>query len=489
MSYLGGDEIIIRSMLIQQTGTFCDVYNRTYEMNLDDRALESVRGRLRNTGGSDARITDRAFKGISSGLLMPVAQIDERRDAIAIPDGWDRPRCRFIMEVDVLSRFGGQDTYFLQGFSDHLGMTPSGNIDPKMNWFINGYVRVQYVERQTQRGTQRYGVVKASAQIINGRLVHDRDLQTDKMRTVDLFGNIQSRMLEYGASERVDDVRTRLANPRESIFVARKDNLPGVYLADSLNTYRRQIDTNAFGLDSGDILARTQQELNANIAQLESNPFLEALAGIQGRVSTTEFTLNDLLELDPEISRNGVISGSFLEGRAADQLASHRSDVSDWRGADRESVWALQIANGISALMMSNYHRALDVRISNLNIDHKAVCELFEADPVAEGMPREMTERLLDQCEDFMFDLTNGDRHDYSVTIRSNLYDQTELQISIDGEPTQRFQIPSFADGLMSPFYTRDRDALSSLSSDFERLISDVGGEMSGSAQSVARLG
>lgn len=490
MSYYGGSEVIIRSMLIQQTGTFCDMYNRAYEMSLDDRALESVKSRLHNTGGSDVRITDRAFRGISSGILMPVAQIDTRRDLIRIPDGWDSPRCRFIMEVLVKDRLGTDDVYFVQGFSEHLGMTRSGNIDTKMRWFINGYVRVQYVERSTPRGVERYGVVKSSAQVINGRLVHDIDQQTDKMRAVDVFGNIQSRFLEGGSADYVEDSRTRLTSPAESIFASRSDNLPGNYLAGALNTYRRQIDQNAFGLDSADILARTQQELNSNIAQLQDMAFLSMLAQVQGRVETTEFTINDLADLDPEVLRGDIIRGAWLDGKAADQLACHRgSDVSDWRGADRESIWAVQIANGISALMMQNYHQMLDCSISNLNIDHRDVAILHDAAPVAENMPREFTARLLDQAEEFMFDLTNGGRHDYSVEIFSNLADQTEVRIAIDNNPLQRFQIPSFADSVMSPFYTRDRGALTALSSDFERLLDDISGEVSGSSLAVASLG
>lgn len=488
MSYYGGEEITIRSMLIQQTGTFCDVYNRGFEMSLDDRALESMKSRLSSTGGKDVRITDQAFRGISSGILMPVAEIDEQRDLIRIPDGWDRPRCRFMMEVQVRDKYGADEVYFIQGFSEHLGMTASGNIDSKMRWFINGYVRVQYVERDTPRGYERYGIVKASAQVINGRLVHDIDIRTDKMRTVDVFGDIQSRYLESGTSDYVEDTRTRLAGPGDSIFASRGDNLPGSYLAGALNTYRAQTRMEAFGRDDTDLLARTQQELNSNIRQLQDNAFLSALAQLQGRVETTEFTIDDLADLDPDVLRRGVISGTMLEGRAASQLANKNSDVSNWRGADRESIWAVQIANGVSALMMQNYHQMLDCRVTNMTIDRTGILEPYNAAPIAENMPREMSDRLFKQIEDLMFDLSNGDRYDYNVYIFSNLYDQTELRISISGEPEQRFEIPSFADSVMSPFYTRDPLALNALSTDFERLIDDVGGEISGSALTVASL-
>lgn len=481
----GGDSIIIRKMLIQQTGCFQDMYSRGWEMNLDDDTYDSLKRRIMGAG-KNSPLTTTAFRGLSSGILAPVAEVDSIRDAIHIPDGWDRPRCRFMMEVEVETRLGSTDTYYIQGFSDHLGMTASGNIDPDMRWFINGFIRVQYMERNTPRGLERYGVVKSSAQVINGRLLYDDQAPVSLTRTVDLFSNIQERFYQGGSADDIEDMRTRLNSPADSHFANRIDNLPGQYLSSTLSTYRRSIDTNQFGTGFEDVMGRAQQELNAELINAQENPFLIALARIQAQPNTTVFTINDLLDIDPGAGQKGVIQGGRLEGRAAESLAHRDESVSDWRGADLESRWAVQISNAVSALMMKSYHRGLNVRISNMNMTAEIITEVRDATPVAEGMPLEIFDAMIDDIQDLMRDLSADSRHIFSVELFANLYDQTELFIKIDNEPEQRFFVPSFADSLMTPFYTRDQGLLTTLATDVERIIGELDGELSTSAFDVA---
>lgn len=475
----GGDVVEIRSMLIQQTGTFHDIYNRPFEMTLDEHAMDSIRRRMASTG--KGRITSQSFRGISSNILSPTVEV-KNRDRIDIPDGWDQPRCRFMMEVVVNSRLGGEDVYYFQGFSSHLGLSNSGNIDPRTEWYINGFIRMQRVERMTARGIETFGIVKDSAQVIDGRLIYETHGQVDLMRTVDLYGSIQQRFESNGYADRVDDYRTRLNSPADSIFARRIDNLPGQYLSSTLDTYRRNSEFLNFGVDNDNILARTQQELSSDIAMLEDNPFLRQLAVVKQVDKATSFTLADLYDIDPDCRRNGVISGSILEGRALNRLASRDSYVSDWREATMAAKWATQISNSIGAIMMSHYHRGYSGSISNLNINHEIVAITEDALPIAENMPVEVFDRMVESIEDLMFDISGGGRDDFAVRVAANLYDQTEIFISIHGQPEQRFFVPSFADSLMTPFYTRDTDKLDALSSDVERLLQQLPTELSASA-------
>lgn len=480
----GGDTITVVSMLIQQTGTFHNVYNRPFRTNFDDDTIESVRQRIAGSGRG-ARLTSNNFNGISSRILAPVAEVNPTRDLIEISDGWDRPRCRFMMQLEVDTRLGGKDTYYVQGFSEYLGLSVKGNIDTDMKWFINGFIRVQFMERDTRRGTETYGVVKESAQIINGALVYDKDIAVETTRTVDIFGRLQEDFYSAGYSESADDDRGILTSPVDSIFAARKDNLSGNYLSSTLNTWRRNLDTNAFGSGREDILSRAQQELNAELISMEDMPFLRQLAHIQQRPSTTSFTIKDLLDIDPEADR--AIEGGELDTRAAKQLAHNGETVSDWRGADMECIWATQISNSVSAILMTNYHTGFHGTISNLNIDRRPVLEVSDNIAVAKGLPREIFERMCEQIENFLDDLSNSGRIGFTVEIKASLYDQTELFISIDGAEEQRFFVPSFADSLMSPFYSRDKTIMTDISTDMSELLEEVNGEMSGSIFSAVR--
>lgn len=475
----GGDIVKIRSMMIQQTGTFHDVYNRAFQMELDEHSMESIRSRILAAG--KGRITPKSFKGISAGILAPVSEVTGR-DRIEVPEGWGEARCRFMMEVSVESRLGGEDIYYFQGFSSYLGLTRNGNIDENMPWFINGFIRVQRVERMTPRGIEYFGIVKESAQVINGRLIYDNEHRVDLMRTVDVYSNIQQRFHENGYAEVVEDYRSRLNSPADSIFARRADNLPGQYLSSALDTYRRNTDMLSFGVDNDNILGRAQQELASDLSILQDNPFLRQLSVIQQVSDATSFTLRDLYDIDPDCRRNGVIQGTILEGRATHRLASRDSYVSDWRAATIEAQWATQIANSMGAIMMSNYHHRYVGEVTNMNIDHDIVVLSQDATPIAENMPLEIFDRMEEQIGDLLFDLSGGNRDVFSVRIDANLYDQTEILIRVHGEPEQRFFVPSFADSLMTPFYTRDGSHLTNLSTDIESLIERLPSELDGSA-------
>ena len=479
----GGDVITIRKMLVQQTGEFKQVYNRGWELDLDENAFNSIRNRLHGAGPT-SQLSGSMLKGMGR-LLTPSMELDTRRDAIHIPDGWDRPRCRFMMEVEVDNRFGSLDTYYLQGFSDHLGLTSSGKIDTHMRWFVNGFIRVQFFERETRRGVERYGVVKNSAQVINGRLIYDEDKPVTLTRTVDLFSAIQENYMQAGSVEEIVDHRHLLNSSADSHFANRIDNLPGQYLGSALNTYRRSIDTDQFGTDKEDILSRTQQLLNSELMNSQENPLLIALAQVQGQPTTTVFTIDDLLDVDPDCGRSGIISGTSLSPRAHSSLAHTGSDVSDWTSSDLEGQWAVQLSNAISALMMKHYHTGLNARISNMNYDGAPKTEVRDALPVAEGLPREVFENMIRAIEDFLDDLSLEGRMHFSVDVIANLYDQTEVRVSINGDREQRFFVPSFADSVMTPFYSRDQGLLTRLSTDVERLLGDVSSEISGSSFNI----
>jgi hypothetical protein len=477
-SRFGGDIVKIRSMFIQQTGAFHDVYNRAFQMELNEHSMESIRNRLMSAG--KGRITANSFRGISAGILAPVSSVTDR-DLIEIPEGWGESRCRFMMEVVVESRLGGEDVYYFQGFSSYLGLTRNGNIDENMPWYINGFIRVQRVERMTPRGPEYFGIVKESAQVIDGRLVYDSNNRVELMRTVDVYSNMQQRFISNGYASEVSDYRTRLNSPADAIFARRADNLPGQYLSSTLETYRRNIQPMDFGVDSDNILARTQQELASDIAMLEDNPFLRQLAVIKQVQVATNFTLRDLYDLDPDCRRNGVIEGTILEGRALAKLASTDAYVSDWRAATIEAQWATQIANSLGAIMMSNYHRGYTGSISNLNIDHEIVVMTEDALPIAENMPLEIFERMEQQIHDLLFDLSGAGRDDFAIRVSANLYDQTEIFVSVHGGHEQRFFVPSFADSLMTPFFTRDATHLENLSNDIETLIHRLPNELDSS--------
>lgn len=474
MREFGGTTITIRQLKLQQTGRFVDVYNRPFTMDLRDGAIEKVKRRL--NGNKNARITDRAFKGLASGILVPRTEINRERDGIYIPEGWDSRRCRFMMEVEISNRLGGDKTYFLQGFTDHDGLSDSGNVDPKMVFYINGYIAVKYAVQNGRLGKTEKAIVTAMAQVINGRFVYDRRYESKMTRTVDLFSDIQRRFYDSGFTEDVDDDRAVIGSKESSHIAKREDNLSGQYLASAIDTYRRNLSTVSFGIGREDVLGLTEQELNSDIERLREADFFSILARVRGETESVEFTIEDILDADPEAAR--VITGTRLQGRALGQLAT-TDNASNWSDETLEAVWATQIANSLGAIMMSNYHMVLDITATNLTIDGRTQVDYIDSKAVVGSLPRELLDSMIERVEDMLDDMAAAHGADFDVEINASLYDQTYIDISLNGEARERFYVPSFADSLMAPFYSRDSDTLPNLSSDLEKLIDECTSEIS----------
>jgi len=475
------EKIEVRRLMFQETGIFRDVYSRPLELMMSDNADEKIRNRLMNAH-RDGKLNASAFKGVASRILTPSMNVSER-DRIIVPNGWDRPRCRFSMELGITNRIGGEETMFVQGFTDHLGLSGANSVDPDMRLYINGFIRVGYGVRHTSFGREQVPLIKEMAQVISGRLVYDRDYDTHAIRPVDMFSRIQTNFYDLGSSEPLRDTRSMVSSPATALFSRRKHVLPAEYLANTLQSFRSASDTADFAQGATDIIGHAQQDLSADIEMMRDNPFVRRISAIQGVIESVEFTIKDLLEVDPDAGRPGRIRGSVLETSARRELATIEN-CSRWDDRTAQAQWAVQMSNGIAAIMMKYYHRELQFTATNMTTGG-VVVSIIETTPVADGMPLSFIDSMVDEIEDLLLDLSNNNEILFDTIVEANLYDQTRIEVGLESDPMELFYVPSFADSLMNSMYTRDRDAVDDIVSDFQSIINDMTGELSGSAHDL----
>lgn len=483
MANYNGDTITIRKLFFQETGSFHDVYASPLEMTLSDGVDELIRDRI--IGAGEGRLTSKAFLGIASRVLAPSMDIDRGRDRIDVPDGWDSQRCRFSMEVFIERRLGEDETMFIHGYTDHKGLAASGAIDEDMVLYINGFIRVGYAERQTAYGMEEVPVVREIAQVAAGKLIYDRDQETHLGRPSDIFGNLQRQMYDTGTSVPLSDNRTRLRSPVDAIFSQRRHNLAGDYLADTLQSYRNALSFQNYGNDRTDVIGISQQRLNSEIELMRDNVFLRALGRVQGVNNSVSFTMSDLLDIDPDIENNPDVTGVELTSRALAALAT-RDNASRWDDSTIQAQWARQITSGLSAIIMSRYHRGLVFTATSRTQSGKVEVVALNPSPVVDNLPRHFFEDMMDDIEDFFIDISRAGRIDFDVEVNINQYDQTKIELSIGRDPEELFYVPSFADALLAPIYTRQSRAIERLVNDFSAVIEDCTGELGNSASALA---
>lgn len=485
MSRFGADQIFIRKLFFQQTGIFHDVVARPLELNADEDAITSLRSRILQDTSS--RPTKENLRGIGARLLSPTMNVDTHRDRVFIPDGWDRPRCRFSMEVEVKKGVGGSETLFIQGFTDHFGMTDSGNIDPNMVMFINSFIRVTYNLHDTDFGREYVPVVKDVAQIASGKLLYDSERETQLIRPADTFAHQQRLQMSDGQRYELKDSRSRVNGSADSVFIKRGHNRSLDYLSEALSSYGNALSYQEMGTTDDDMVSMAQNTLSSDIETIKDNAFLRALGRLQGMADTTSFTLNDLLDMDPKAGSDAQIVGSVLDGRGRAQLAN-RDNCSRWDDTTLEASWAVQLQNGISSIMMDCFHTGIAFRATN-KMSGRVDVLIADATPIAEGMPRYIFDKMVREIEFFLFDLSQAGRIDFDVNFEGNLFDQSLVELSLFTGREERFWVPSFADAYMSSLFTRRGDHVNRFVNDFKGIVDDISGEMSGSARALGNSG
>ena len=174
MSFLGRTKISIARVIMQETGSYNPMYflpNQT--AHITPHLQETVAQRLEYSNthqpGGAMNINGSIFAGIASQIVAPSAN---PHGNINIPNGWSERRIRFIMEIHASLEGGSTQIFYLQGFTNYIGVGNSGAVDPRMEFVVNSFVRVTRSSQYTPVGLMPVDTVTQQAQIINGQIIN-----------------------------------------------------------------------------------------------------------------------------------------------------------------------------------------------------------------------------------------------------------------------------------------------------------------------------
>jgi len=479
------ESIRVAQLTLQETGTYNEMFSRPYVTHMDNYTLENITNRVEQlhiNNDNRSHINGAGLAGLAINMASPSAA---PMGNIMIPQGWSEKRVRFVLEVHCTSRIQGNTVYYFQGYTSHYGISQGGYIDPTMSFIINSFTGVRRTEVVTPNGISSIDSIIETAHVVNGEIqvTYNDPQQKFLMRPFDIFAGMQSNFIKGGYSYIGQDVSlhdTRSMVKREPSRSSRSNNIPSAYVANILDQYI--IANNTLDSHTGDNNVLTTASNKTYERTLVENQFIRAITNIKGIGTGTVFTYDDLCRIDnntPNVT-NAITVGRVqkIEPYGVGTLGNsihHTGDTAYWNSADRETVIATILANAVPALMLDNMMWRLAFRTSNFDASGRFSSIVTDGRGFTNldlGPFMEVFKSRLEN--EVLFDLTYGNQFSIMIDAQVNLHGESIYWISLDGQCSIAYSVPSFCDSLIAPVVTDNSKNLYNLVSDFDILVNSV---------------
>lgn len=470
-------------LTMQETGSYNPMFSRPYQTYIDGESMRNITERINNNQGQS--ISGALVAGVASSIMTPTAY---HQGEIAIPCGWSERRIRFLLEVAVMTSTGTEFIYYFQGYTNYLGVSGQGSIDPNMEFVINSFIRVNRIGYDTPAGVQMQDVITESAHIINGQIMQQGNGGSDvySMRPQDIFTGIQSAYLAQGynqMSQKDGYTDTRFSLGNDSVRSSRSNNLPSNYIAKVVDAYQTGRQLINFGQGDEDIYNRSRSLVHETSTQ--ENVFIRQLSNVKGVPNATTFTIGDLTQIDPNLPHSGAVNYLSL-GPTAQQQLHMAGQTAYWNDVDRETLVATILSNAVPAIMMELMIRQITFSATNHDSMGMTNVIIMKAGSLSSANLTSNFEIFKKRLErEVLFDLSYGNQELYSLTMAADLFGETMITIGINGKAPVTFTTPSFCDGLMVPVITGNKENFNSMVHDFEGLMKQIGRDTSTVGSSI----
>lgn len=462
----------IRRLFFREMGTYSDIYSRPYATDVSGRVLSQFDEITR--GGQDIQPT--VLSGLATRILRPTSDVS-LENRIQIANGWGTKRFMFIMEAEVHRSSTTVTVEVITGYTDHDDrFTRSGSIDPDTVLYFNSAFTLRTMEVLGGRGRQEQSLIQDSIQIVSRRTMadygrHSRSVGTVTMRPEDLF-IAQTRLPEFeelSNDEGYRDMRTAMERPLKAS--RRENTISANYLCKSVAAYRDSGETDFLGdedIDQRLISARGR----VKEPLLQQRRAFEQLARETQIMESGMVTYGELLAMNPDLDRIAEIS--FNDPRVS---IDYRSQSAEWNGRNSESIAATIIAHAIPNLLMECMYSSATIVSTNMTRSGQFESTVPMLHPFAAGGDiDENYNRLISKINhELMPGLVLNEYMTVDVSIRSAIYGDTVIDISLDGKPHEHFVFPSFCDSLATPVIADDQHHLYTLAQDIIGITDQLG--------------
>lgn len=464
-------QVYIRKVVIRESGTYGNQFNRTYESHLDIAHVNALASRVAEYGYS--ALTPSSLAGVASNMIS-VSQMPTSSMPIQIANGWQQSRLLFFMDILTVDLSGAHTVYYVQGYTDYPGVSlQSRSLDPRMSFFINNILATKLIDG-----------MPTGAYISADQLLYTPVATANKQfmaRPEDIY-----KVMEVNASmaninpfgnAKVQDIRLPTSvTPRYS---KRPNNIATHYTSAVVKGFMDATQSMDASASAADMYSNTIGEVMER--DININPVLIALARHRttGMISGS-FTWQDLCRLDPALSAPNDNRVTIVTSGPT-RMVSHQAGMSaDWGAATIETKWAAAISAAVPSLMLECMLSQVQLSSSNMFTNEFTNGGIYTAIADAFGISGNVD--ITRNCEVFkrrlenevLKDLSFNNTQKFQVEIRSATFNDTWVSVSVDGSQAVTYVAPTFCDSITTPVLAPSMEHLTALASSMDTLVSYV---------------
>lgn len=457
-----GMHVISMSML--ETNTYATQAYRPFETNLSRSTVSEFNAAYREHGFTTPA---GAIGSVAGNILAPAAQ---SRGDIPMIGGWGERRLIFVLVVETQRMSGSIQRCILTGFTDYVGATINGSIDPNMRLYITNSVQMNLNLDNLGHNRIIVPVLSNAAQVVfsnpfsAGRGFND----TFSMRPADVVGQMQISHL-HGETL---DTRVNVSKYNSPLSLSNvSNNNPSAYISNVVNGIRGAMANPSHS--SNDWIG----VLGDARAAIADTPFrkhmhLKPFADHTSLLEKKSFAYCELLRIDP--NADAVAQVILLPKHQ--QVIFHGGNTEHWHGSNYETITATRLAHALPSLMMQTFIMACSLSISNES-GHWLVAVTDIPEGFMEGLPlNEYSQVLINRLlmEVLPSLLPEGDNV-VNINCNVNVFKDAIYHVSYNYGAIYPFLNPTFGNMLSAPILTNDTMDLERLGSDIEQLCTDSG--------------
>lgn len=460
----------VAHLLMQETGTYNPLYQRSYHTDLNNGTLGAIVDRVNEFG--NGKISGALLAGVAGNMLSPSPTPGNE---INIPNGWGERRIRFMMEVHCEFSVGAFMVYYLQGYTSYPGVSMSGAVADDMEFIINSIIGVSRIQQMTPVGVQTRDSICESSQILaDNQWVSPYQTAGTKylMRPQDVFTGMHSAYLQHGYGVLEDngftDARSMMRT--EAVRSSRSNNVPTNFVAKVIDGYTTGNSLQQYGQSDQDIIAAARQHTTED--NLSENPVIRKLSEFRGMGISNRFTFNEFQHLDPGIRQ--VTDFVVLAAPYRAQLHS-AGQTAFWQGSDMDTVAATVLSQAVPAIMMELLLSKVSFRSTNHDIGGQMNTVIVDAKSMTTADLTRHYEIFISRVQrEVLYDLTFGNQEPFMLEMTIDMFGETMINLSFGANPMTCFVTPSFCDNLYVPVIAGTKEEYGVLVHDFDQLVNTV---------------
>lgn len=461
----------IEQLILTETGTYQDVVRRSYETNVDGDTVS----RVASVTDGGRSISSEALGSIAGSIIRPSLDFT----AVGIDNGWGEKRFRFCLLLN-LGRSGhtGEILQYVSGYTDHLGATQAGNVDPNMIMYFNDSITLaRSQENVPGLGLQTRTRIVDSSHILTA--ASNRRMSMDDaevaLRPEDVFSSMQNEHRFGSNLTDVYDQRSIIVAPTKS---QRANGRQANWLSRTLSAYsNRALSVEGGSGDYDDTINSARGVVREN--DIYEDRFFNSLMRLSSYKTEMSVTFDELVSIF-DIHDNCIdliYQGGVRDARPP---ADRNREQEGWYGGDTETMIATILSQAIPGILIGCAMTGVEFMATNrvsAGFGEPYDIKILNTGSLTEGMDQSSSIRRFRDllAVEILPGLTNNNMMDIDIYMYCDIFDDINIEVSIGGGPSIPYFNPTYCDHLSAPVVSANgRDSLQHLSSDLSHLMTEV---------------